>query len=455
MLDRIKSALSGKNGYVEVRIQRKVTNRISYRRGEVDKLVATTDIGGFVRALADGGGWGTVTFNSLDKIEKSVDDAIAASKAINPPKPIKLAKTEPVQDTVKTEIKDDPRDHSIAEKVEMVKKYNEIVIGHDERIIDARTIYGDSYSDIWYGNTDGTFIESDRLDVLLIGDAVAKEGSNVQKGHKSFTSRDDFSFITGREKDMNKLAKLAIDLLSAAPVKGGKYDVVLDPNLAGVFIHEAFGHLSEADHIVENPQAREMMTLGRKFGPEILNVYDEGPVMPVTRGTIQYDDEGVPAQKTALIEKGVLVGRLHDRETAGKMGEKPTGNCRAQDYNHPPIVRMTNTYIDGGDTSFYDMIKDIKLGIYAIDAYGGQTMMENFSFSAGHAYMIRDGKLAEMVKDVVLQGNVFQTLANVTAIGDDFRFLTGGGTCGKGGQMLPVNMGSPHIRIKDVMIGGK
>jgi TldD protein len=152
----------------------------------------------------------------------------------------------------------------------------------------------------------------------------------------------------------------------------------------------------------------------------------------------------------------VLVGRLHNRETAAKMGEPPTGNARALSYRHPPIVRMTNTAIAPGSTSFEDMIADIELGVYACDAYGGQTELENFSFSSGYAYMIRNGEIAEMVKDVILAGNLFETLMSIDAIGSDFEWTKTGGGCGKGGQSgLPVAMGAPHIRIQNVVIGGR
>jgi TldD protein len=251
-----------------------------------------------------------------------------------------------------------------------------------------------------------------------------------------------------------KAAKHAVELLDAKSVIGGQYPVVIDPMLAGVFIHEAFGHLSEADFVYENPKAKEMMVLGRRFGKDFLNVYDDG-TLPGLRGTHLYDDEGTPTRRNDLIKEGVLVGRLHSRATASKMGEKPTGNARAINYRHPPIVRMTNTAIDKGTTSFEDMIKDIKLGIYACDAYGGETQLENFSFSSGYAYMIRDGKIAEMVKDVILSGNLFTTLMNIDAVGDDFKWLNVGGGCGKGNQSpLPVGMGAPHIRIQNVVIGG-
>ena len=229
--------------------------------------------------------------------------------------------------------------------------------------------------------------------------------------------------------------------------------MVLDPILAGVFTHEAFGHLSESDFVYENDRMREIMVLGRKFGKPLLNIVDGGAV-PGYRGSYKYDDEGIPSTKTYLIKEGVLVGRLHSRETAAKMGERPTGNARAISYSHQPIVRMSNTYIEPGATTFEEMISDIKEGVYAKNWYGGMTSMEMFTFSAGEAYMIRNGKIAELLRPVVLSGNVFTTLENIDAIGNDLDMNQGGG-CGKGGQSpLAVSNGSPHIKISDCLVGG-
>ena len=147
------------------------------------------------------------------------------------------------------------------------------------------------------------------------------------------------------------MARHAVELLAAPQVKGGEYTVVLDPVLAGVFVHEAFGHLSESDFVYENDRMREIMTLGKQFGAPQLNIVD-GAAVPGLRGSYKYDDEGVPRRKTYLIREGKLVGRLHSRETAAKMDEKPTGNARAINYRFPPIVRMTNTYIEPGDSFF-------------------------------------------------------------------------------------------------------
>jgi TldD protein len=197
----------------------------------------------------------------------------------------------------------------------------------------------------------------------------------------------------------------------------------------------------------------EAMSIGRKFGTEDLQIFD-GAASPEHRGSYFYDDEGVPATNTQLIKDGVLVGRLHSRETAGKLGETATGNARCLNYNYPPIVRMTNTWIGRGQTPIADLFTDIPIGVYAKNWQGGMTNGEMFTFTAGEAWMIRNGEIAEPVKDVTLSGNAFETLADIEAIGNDFGWDESGG-CGKGGQSgLAVGCGSPSLRIKNTIIGG-
>jgi TldD protein len=230
--------------------------------------------------------------------------------------------------------------------------------------------------------------------------------------------------------------------------------VVLDPVLAGVFAHEAFGHLSESDFVYQNDRMRQVMVLGKKFGQKHLNIVDD-PTLPRLRGSYKYDDEGTRTGGTYLIREGVLEGRLHSRETAARMGEKATGNARAINYLFAPIVRMSNTFIEPGSTSFEEILGDIEEGVYVKDCYGGTTSLEMFTFSGGEARMIRKGKLAELLRPVVLTGNVFTTLQNIDAIGNDLEMNQGGG-CGKSGQYpLPVSIGSPHIRIRHCVVGGR
>jgi TldD protein len=456
MRERIKEALKrSKADYTEIRIEEKETTRVVYRGKDLEVANANIDKGGIVRCLIKNKGWGVATFNNLDDLLNKTDQAYQCALVGSVPEPIELASVDPVENISTVEMKSDFRDISLSEKKALAEHYNQELMGYSGKIVDTQAVYSDTFSKIILANSEGTYIEQDRPSVVVGTTAIVRDGDNVQQAHDSVSSIQGYEYVLNKEEMVKMVAQHAVELLAAKPVKAGQYTVVADQRLAGVFIHEAFGHLSEADFVYENPKAREMMKMGRRFGKGLLNVYDDGYI-PNQRGTTLYDDEGTPAKRNWLIQNGELVGRLHSRQTAAKMGEKASGNARAINYRFAPIVRMTNTAIENGNTPFEDMIKDIELGIYACEAYGGQTQLENFSFSSGYAYMIRNGKIAEMVKDVILAGNLFSTLENIDAIGNDFQWMNTGGGCGKGNQYpLPVGMGAPHIRIQNVVIGGE
>ncbi len=449
---KLTEVLKGhKADYIEAHLEESQSSHITYRGRELESIGRTTTIGGNVRALVRGG-WGFVSFNDLNELEDGVELAVKQAQLVGSQES-QLADVEPVVDAVSTEIDKNPVFIPLAEKKQLLGEYNDIIW----RIPGIQTSgigYSDSHKKVIFASSSGSYIEQERADISLRLMAVATRDGEVQQAGLSLGSRGDFSLIKGLHQPIKRMARHAVELLSAPQVKGGEYTVVLDPVLAGVFAHEAFGHLSESDFVYENDYLREIMMLGRRFGSTELNIIDSA-VMPGLRGSYKYDDEGVPATKTYLIREGKLVGRLHSRETAAKMKEKPTGNARAISYRYPPIVRMTNTYIEPRAVSFEDMIGDIKEGVYVKNWYGGTTSMEMFTFSAGEAYMIRNGKLAEPLRPVMLTGNVFTTLNNIDAIGNDLEMNQGGG-CGKGEQMpLPVSNGSPHIRIRKCLVGGK
>jgi TldD protein len=456
MRDKIQAALKhSKADYTEIRLEEGESTSVVYRGKNLEEASAVIDAGGIVRCLCRNNGWGVATFNNRDDLLTKVDQAYQCAQVAQSDEPVELAPIPVSDERFTVELKRDFRGVSLADKKSLIESYNNILLQYSSKIVDTTSMYADSFKKIYYANSEGTFIEEERPMVTIYTIPTARDRDNVQTAIKSLSAQRGFEYVLGMEEEIRKVARRAVDLLSAETVTGGQYPVVINPELAGVFIHEAFGHLSESDFVYENPQAQEMMVLGRRFGQDILNAFDDGSV-PGLRGTHRYDDEGTPTRRSELIKDGILVGRLHSRQTAAKMGEKPTGNARAIGYRFPPIVRMTNTAIEEGKTSFKDMIKDIKLGIYACDAHGGQTALENFSFSSGYAYMIRDGEVAEMVKDVILSGNLFTTLMNIDAIGNDFQWDHGGGGCGKGGQNgLPVSFGAPHVRIQNVVIGGK
>ena len=457
MIDRLTAALSrSRADYTEIRVERTWSTAVTFRGRRLESATASEDQGGFVRALHAGGGWGVASFTSLDRLDAMVARAGELSRAVPVDPPIRLGDVPSHQADALLDLDGDLRGVPIAEKKRLLEAYNGAMLGVSDRIVDTLAVYRDEVSDYWYVNSQGTILHELRPDVTLSGTAVARRDGTIEKGLESIGMRRGWHSVQDKAAGFRAVAERAVALLDAPTVKGGTYPVILDPELAGVFIHEAFGHLSEADFVYENPQAREMMTLGRRFGKPVLNVGDNGAA-PGLRGTLPFDDEGTPTQDTALIEDGILVGRLHSRETAAAMGERPTGNARAISFRHAPIVRMTNTYIAGAPAgrTFDDLIRDVKLGVYACGAFGGQTMLENFSFTAAYGRMIRDGQVAELVKDVVLAGNLFQTLDRIDHIAGDFRWNQMGGGCGKAGQFpLPVTEGAPHVRIEEALVGG-
>lgn len=437
--------------YVEIRVEEGEVTRLAYRGRELEEISRTRSFGGNVRALVNGG-WGFASFNDLTDLRGRVAQAVSQARLVGHEKS-KLAEVPVHQEDVDIEIGKDPRAVPVAEKKRLLDEYNEIVWA-TPRIQTSNLGYGDSYKRVVFASSEGHYIEQARLDVTFYLSATARQDGDVQQATVSMGWRNDYAPIETLHTLVKDTAERAVSLLTAPQAKGGEYTVVLDPVLAGVFCHEAFGHLSESDHVYENPQLRDLMQLGKRFGGPHLNIVD-GAAVPGLRGSFKYDDEGTPAQRSYLIREGVLVGRLHSRETAAKMGEQPTGNARAIDYRWPPIVRMTNTFIEPGTLSFNDLIADIKEGIYAKNWYGGTTSMEQFTFSAGEAYMIRNGRVAELLRPVMLTGNLWVTLQNLDAVGNDLVFNQGGG-CGKGGQSpLPVSTGAPHIRILKCLVGGR
>ena len=452
-IEDVLRKLRGRADYIEVRLEETEESRVSFRGSRLEDLGRRIDFGGNVRALTKGG-WGFASFNSIERLEEFAGHAIDQSKLVGKEKSA-LAEVEPVKADVRLDVKRDPADVPLDEKVRILRDYNDRALARDERITSTATRYFDRHHRYWFGNSEGSLVYQERLDIGGTVAPFAARGGESQYHQTPFGGSDDFGVVLGRESEIDEACEIAIAKLDAPKVKGGDYTVVIDPRLAGVFIHEAFGHLSEGDNVYEDKNLQEVMVLGRVFGKPILNACDTGLDKGV-RGHIVYDDEGVPAEKTYLIREGKLVGRLHSRETAGKLGERPTGNARAIDYRYPPICRMRNTCIEAGETSFDDMIAGIDLGVYCIAASGGQTNGEMFTFTAANAYMIRDGKVAEMVRDVTLTGNVFETLGNIDAIGDDAEVGDGPGGCGKSGQFpLPTSESAPHVRIRNVVIGGE
>ncbi|MDJ0677456.1 MAG: TldD/PmbA family protein [Calothrix sp. MO_167.B42] len=453
LLSDLIARYSSRVDYLMIRLEESEGTDIVLRGDRIETLSEGISIGGHIRACYRGG-WGLSSFNQLTTITERIEEAIAAARMIGDEKTL-LAAVEPVQVVCKLPLAGtNPRHIPLSQKKQLCDRYMELLKSTDNCITTTSVRYADSCQKIILASSEGALIEQSWVDMEMRFAATARKGETVQTGRETTGSRQGFADLTALDKQVQSAAQRAVAALSLPPVKGDTYTVVIDPILTGLFVHEAFGHLSEADMAYENPDVLEVMTIGRQFGHPELQIFD-GAAPQGHRGSYFYDDEGTPASTTQLIKDGALVGRLHSRETAGKLGEAATGNARCLSYHYTPIVRMSNTWIERGKTPVAELFADIKQGVYARNWLGGMTNGEMFTFSAGEAWMIRDGKIAEPVKDVTLSGNVFQTLADIEAIGNDFYWDESGG-CGKGGQNgLPVGCGGPSLRIRDVVVGGE
>jgi TldD protein len=237
--------------------------------------------------------------------------------------------------------------------------------------------------------------------------------------------------------------------LDAKPPKGGTFPVVLGPNVIGTLVHEAFGHLAEADLTLSGSIISDKMR--KKVASDVVTFYDDGTVKGAF-GSFRYDDEGVAAQKTLLVKDGVIVGLMHNRETAHQFDAEPTGNARAEDFRVEPIIRMRNTYIQPRDYSFDELVEDVKFGYYLKSFRGGQANLDGtFQVGIQEAYEVVDGEVGRTVRDVSISGNTLETLLKVDAVGKEFELWPG--VCGKG-QSAFVSDGGAHTRVKEVIVGG-
>ena len=454
MRERLKSIvhkLKDKCDFLEIRIEDNLKEDVTVRNGKVESVEKPHDSGGCVRA-AWKGGWAFASFNNLEDAERFARTAIEQAKLVGTGKTI-LAETEPVIDTVETDLKSDPRKRSLEEKVELMRRYDDCLRSYGEPVTDTAASYTDVVSRVDYVNSDGTDLEVERFDIQFIASARATKNGDSEGDHYTIASPDDYDVVLGLEPKMREICEGAVKQLEAPPVKGGRYTVILDQELGGTFIHEAFGHTMEADRMMDNPRMVQVLPIGKEIAGPIFNVYDSGDD-PGVRGCEMYDDEGTRTKRTYLIKEGRINSYLHSRESAGKLGMEPTGNARAVSFRFPPIVRMRNTCIEAGESTFEELLSGIDLGVYAIGSVGGSGG-EMFTFTANRGFMIRKGKIEEMVRNVKLVGNLFITLKNIDKVGSDFLADPQAGGCGKDGQWpLAVNAGSPHIRIQDVTIGG-
>jgi TldD protein len=364
----------------------------------------------------------------------------------------------PRQTNAKLYGEDDPlAAPGFSEKVSLLQEIDAFARGRDPRVAQVLASLAGERRVVEILRADGRLIRDVRPLVRVNVSITVEQDGRRESGMSGAGGRTSFeTFITPDkwQAQVDEALRQALVNLEAVPCPAGEMDVVLGAGWNGVLLHEAVGHGLEGDFNRKGISAFSGRVGERVAAPGV-TVFDDGS-LPGRRGSLTIDDEGTPTERTVLIEDGILVGYMHDRQSARLMGLTPTGNARRQSFAHMPMPRMTNTAMAGGSDKLEDMIASTKRGLYCATLGGGQVDIVNgkFVFQCTEAYLIEDGKVTSPVKGATLIGDGPSALTRVTMIGDDFAFDPGIGVCGKNGQGVPVGVGQPSLKITGLTVGG-
>lgn len=450
--DILRQALSRGGDFADVYVENRETTIVSCEEDRIEKIKTGTDTGAGVRVVyGDTTAYAYTNKIARDELLAVADIASRAAKGLKKDVAIDLRKVEP---TVNLDVEFYPGDVKIDDKVAVVTAANKAARQVDERIKQVMVAYGDVKQDVTIANSLGRLVEDTRVRTRMSVNAVAADGGQIQTGFDAIGSNQGFELM--KRFDCEALAKnaarRAISALTARPVPAGRMPVVMAGEAGGTMVHEACGHGLEAD-LVQKGLSVYAGHKGEQVASELITVVDDGTI-PRKYGTMRFDDEGFPAQKTVLIENGVLTGFMYDYLTASRDKVQSTGNGRRESFEHKPIPRMRNTYIAPGKDAPWDIIKSVKNGLLVKKMGGGQvnTVNGDFVFDVAEGYLLKDGEIAGAVRGATLTGNGPEVLKTIDMVGKDLGFTIG--TCGKDGQGAPVADAQPTIRIPQIIVGG-
>ena len=348
-------------------------------------------------------------------------------------------------------------DAEFSVKLDTLKEIDAYARELDKRVVQVSASLAASLQEVEILRPEGTLVRDVRpMARLNVSITVEKDGRR-ESGSAGGGGRHGLLQLTSEKNWKPKVIealRVALVNLDAQPAPAGQFDVVLGPGWPGILLHEAIGHGLEGDFNRKKTSAFSGL-LGKRIAAKGVTVLDDGTI-PDRRGSISFDDEGTQSRKNVLIEDGILVGFMQDRQNARLMGVEPTGNGRRESYAHAPMPRMTNTYMLGGNAKPNDILADLKDGIYAVGFGGGQVDITNgkFVFSCTEAYRVRNGSIVAPVKGATLIGDGATALKHIRAIGNDMALDPGMGNCGKAGQWVPVGVGQPTLMIGGLTVGG-
>jgi len=447
--------------YADARVQVYKYRLVIVENGVVKESSYTMASGVGVRVIEGGyQGYASTTSPDRTSLRRALEEARRAARAIasRQGRRVGLAGS-PARGRASSSFKVDPLDVDVSDIVDIALKANSAA-REVEGAVNALTRVGIQYDRRVVATTDGGLVD---VEVRLVGFSHATTGR--APGAQAETVHDSHSMVAGWEfleagdweSMAREISKLAVEASRSPVPKAGRYTVILEPEVVGLLLHEAFGHASEGD-LVDSGASVLKGRLGERVAPEYITIVDDG--LHPHGYYVPYDDEASPKGETVVVERGVLKTHLTGRVEANELGLPVTGNARVQSYLHPLLIRQTNFYLKPGDWSLDEMVRDSRDGILVSvrGARGGQTDpgQGTFTFNMGVSYIIEGGEIKGLARGVSITGRILEVLNNVDAVGREVKVTTSVfGGCGKSGQLVRVGDGGPHVRVRNLLVGGR
>ncbi len=450
------SALAGRVDHADLYLEYRVSEDLTLEEGAVKKASRHVSQGAGVRAQSgERTGYAHTDDLSLPNLEEAARQARAISAQASGPAVVAVSGHGAPHDLYS--LAEPPIAADLGRKLKLLTGVDAAARGLDPRVRQVIATLGSEDVVVLIATPSGWTVGDVRPLTRLNVTVIVEENGKREIGTWGGGGRVAFDFFLEDDRwkrFASEAVHQAVVKLGAIEAPAGELTVVLGPGWPGILLHEAVGHGLEGDFNRKKTSAFSGR-LGQRVASELVTVVDDGTIKN-RRGSLNVDDEGIPTRRNVLIEKGVLRGYMQDRLNSRLMGMEPTGNGRRESYAHPPMPRMTNTFMLAGQDDPADIIRSVPRGLYAVNFGGGQVDITNgkFVFSASEAYLIEDGTVTAAVKGATLIGNGPEALTRVSRVGHDLKLDEGVGTCGKDGQSVPVGVGLPTVRIDGITVGG-
>jgi TldD protein len=443
------AACASPSPFTEIRFEQRRGTDILQRGTEVVYATSSRSAGGVVRCYSPGHGWGVASFRTLDDLRGALRNASESAQALRSAGAAPIPRVPARELEVECLPGRDPNSFQLPSKLDLVAMVSRTMRGPDRRVASTRVRYTDALVETIVVTSEGITLQETRPECSIAALAVAEEGGTVERALGSVSSAGAWQDLEEWSHSAYRIGERAVLQLHAAPVRSGRYPVILDPAAAGVLAHRVVGHLCEADADGAGPLA-----LGTRLGAEVITISDDGTAIG-RRGTAAFDHEGTAPVPAVLVQHGVVVGHVHTRATAARAGTGATGSARGT-LGEAPRARLSNTYVSSGRGDLEALLRDISLGVYVANPTGAVLDDSRAGIRSGLGWMIRNGELAEPVKGVTIEADPLALLGLVDRVAGDFVWSAAASACDRAGAgRLPVSTGAPHLRLIEAPVGSR